>query len=145
MFQSEFSILHSGGGDAVADENHALGHLWLAASMRIGGFRPRATPSAISSAVDFGVVSTAPSRRHHAVHVYNAMASLFTPRSGVIARCLTTPEVTAELIADGRTCTRRRNRHAHAAASQRCQRRDSPSATASPHRNAECEIHFGNI
>jgi N-acetylglucosamine-6-phosphate deacetylase len=38
---------------------------------------------------------------HHAVHVYNAMRPFSHRDSGVIGAVLTTPEVTAELIADG--------------------------------------------
>jgi N-acetylglucosamine-6-phosphate deacetylase len=38
---------------------------------------------------------------HHAVHVYNAMRPFSHRESGVIGAVLTTPEVTAELIADG--------------------------------------------
>ena len=38
---------------------------------------------------------------HHAVHVYNAMRPFTHRDSGVIGAVLTTPEVTAELIADG--------------------------------------------
>jgi len=38
---------------------------------------------------------------HHAVHVYNAMRPFSHRDSGVIGAALTTPEVTAELIADG--------------------------------------------
>lgn len=38
---------------------------------------------------------------HHAVHVYNAMRPFSHRDSGVIGAVLTTPDVTAELIADG--------------------------------------------
>jgi N-acetylglucosamine-6-phosphate deacetylase len=38
---------------------------------------------------------------HHAVHVYNAMRPFSHRDSGVIGAVLTSPEVTAELIADG--------------------------------------------
>ncbi|MGB2627798.1 MAG: N-acetylglucosamine-6-phosphate deacetylase [Candidatus Acidiferrum sp.] len=38
---------------------------------------------------------------HHAIHVYNAMRPFSHRDSGVIGAVLTTPEVTAELIADG--------------------------------------------
>lgn len=38
---------------------------------------------------------------HHAVHVYNAMRPFTHRDSGVIGAVLTSPEVTAELIADG--------------------------------------------
>src|SRR6202790_1092848 len=38
---------------------------------------------------------------HHAVHVYNAMRPFSHRDSGVIGAVLTTPEITAELIADG--------------------------------------------
>lgn len=38
---------------------------------------------------------------HHAIHVYNAMRPFTHRDSGVIGAVLTTPEVTAELIADG--------------------------------------------
>src|SRR5215471_11213024 len=38
---------------------------------------------------------------HHAVHVYNAMRPFSHRDSGVIGAVLTTPEVSAELIADG--------------------------------------------
>ena len=38
---------------------------------------------------------------HHAVHVYNAMRPFSHRDSGVLGAVLTTPEVTAELIADG--------------------------------------------
>jgi N-acetylglucosamine-6-phosphate deacetylase len=38
---------------------------------------------------------------HHAVHVYNGMRPFSHRDSGVIGAVLTTPEVTAELIADG--------------------------------------------
>ena len=38
---------------------------------------------------------------HHAVHVYNAMRPFSHRDSGVIGAVLTTPELTAELIADG--------------------------------------------
>ena len=38
---------------------------------------------------------------HHAVHVYNAMRPFSHRDSGVIGAVLTTPQVTAELIADG--------------------------------------------
>jgi N-acetylglucosamine-6-phosphate deacetylase len=38
---------------------------------------------------------------HHAVHVYNAMRPFSHRDSGVIGAVLTTPKVTAELIADG--------------------------------------------
>jgi len=38
---------------------------------------------------------------HHAVHVYNAMRPFTHRDSGVIGAVLTTPQVTAELIADG--------------------------------------------
>ena len=38
---------------------------------------------------------------HHAVHVYNAMRPFSHRDSGVIGAILTTPSVTAELIADG--------------------------------------------
>jgi N-acetylglucosamine-6-phosphate deacetylase len=38
---------------------------------------------------------------HHAVHVYNAMRPFSHRDSGVIGAALTTPEVSAELIADG--------------------------------------------
>jgi N-acetylglucosamine-6-phosphate deacetylase len=38
---------------------------------------------------------------HHAIHVYNAMRPFSHRDSGVIGAVLTTPEITAELIADG--------------------------------------------
>ena len=38
---------------------------------------------------------------HHAIHVYNAMRPFSHRDSGIIGAVLTTPEVTAELIADG--------------------------------------------
>src|SRR5208337_652780 len=38
---------------------------------------------------------------HHAIHVYNAMRPISHRASGVIGAVLTSPDVTAELIADG--------------------------------------------
>lgn len=63
------------------------------AGMVVGMGHTDATYEQARAAIAHGV--------HHAVHVYNAMRPFSHRDSGVIGAVLTSPEVTAELIADG--------------------------------------------
>jgi N-acetylglucosamine-6-phosphate deacetylase len=68
-------------------------HAALQAGMVVGIGHTDATYEQARAAIAHGA--------HHAVHVYNAMRPFSHRDSGVIGAVLTTPDVTAELIADG--------------------------------------------
>src|SRR5579885_2160859 len=74
---------------------------------------------------------------HHAVHVYNAMRPFSHRDSGVIGAVLTTPELTAELIADGV--------HAHVASGQGPRRRHPGQRRHLRHGNAGWQIQVGHL